>query len=427
MKVCVFGLWHLGSVTAACLADAGHYVVGLDPNEHTISDLNRAQPPLFEPGLADLVRKGIDAERLLFTSDPQDAIGDAEVVWVTFDTPVDEDDNADVESVVTQIESIFPLLKNGAVVLLSSQLPVGTAKRLEDSYAASENTANVVFAVSPENLRLVKAIQVFTEPDRVVIGVRDEATRTRLTELFAPITDNIEWMSVESAEMTKHALNAFLATSVAFANEVAALCEQVGAEAKEVERGLKSESRIGPGAYLGPGGAFAGGTLARDIAFLGSLAGEHDLSLPLLSAVPDSNNAHKLWAVRRLRELLNGLGGKHVAMLGLTYKPGTDTLRRSLAVEMAKELVTNGAMVHAHDPAVTALPDGLNEFIELYETVDAALDNASAVVIATQWPDYRDLPAEVFSGKVVLDANGFLRDALADAPDVQYLSVGKAK
>lgn len=424
MKICVFGLWHLGTVTAACLAQAGHYVVGLDPDEARVSDLNRAQPPIYEPGLADLVQRGIRGERLMFTTEAKDAIRDADIVWVTFDTPVDENDVADVDYVTDHVEGIFPYLKYDAVVLLSSQLPVGTARSLAQEYADHGNPAPVSFAVSPENLRLGKAIEVFTNPDRVVVGLQDEAARAPIAEMFTPITDRIEWMSAESAEMTKHALNAFLATSVAFANEVATLCEQVGADAKEVERGLKTERRIGPGAYLGPGGAFSGGTLARDMAFLAALAARHDLMLPLVAAVPHSNDAHKLWAVRRLETLFTTLQGRHVTLLGLTYKPGTDTLRRSLAVDIAKALVTSGAMVHAHDPAVKELPDALNEFIALHDNVADAVNSASAVVIATPWDDYRNLPAGTFGGRIVLDANGFLRSKLEGAPDVQYYSVG---
>lgn len=426
MKVCVLGLWHLGTVTAACLADAGHQVVGLDPDEEVISDLNRATPPLFEPGLSELVKKSIDAERILFTTDAEDAVKDADVVWVTFDTPVDENDRANVDYVTDHIEGIYAYLKDGAVVLVSSQLPVGTASTLEDAYTQHGNTAKVSFAVSPENLRLGKAIEVFTNPDRVVVGVRDERTRAVITELLQPITDRIEWMSVESAEMTKHALNAFLAMSVTFANEIAAICERVGADAKEVERGLKSEQRIGSKAYLGPGGAFSGGTLARDIQFLGNLAGQHKLDAHLLRSVKISNDAHKLWAVQRLQSLRGELSGMTVAVLGLTYKPGTDTLRRSLAVEIAKTLVTYGIMVHAYDPAVSALPDSLNEFIQLDSSAADAIQAADAVVIATQWPDFKALDAALFADKIVLDANGFLRDLLQSQADVSYYAVGQS-
>ena len=274
MKVAVLGLWHLGSVTAACLAAAGHSVSAFDPAPGTVAALAAGRLPVAEPGLAELITRGIQLGALRFTSDLPAAVRDAEVVWITFDTPVDEDDVADVAFVERQVEAAFPYLAEGSVVLCSSQLPVGTIGRLEQAWLRAAGGRTVSFACSPENLRLGKAIDVFTNPDRIIVGVRDDRTRARVQALLQPITDRIEWMSVESAEMTKHAVNAFLATSVTFINELAALCERTGADAKEVERGLKTERRIGPHAYLSPGGAFAGGTLARDVTFLRSLGSD---------------------------------------------------------------------------------------------------------------------------------------------------------
>jgi len=251
MKVCVLGLWHLGTVTAACLASGGHQVTGLDYDETVITNLKNGKPPLFEPGLEDLVNKGLASDLLDFSTNLAESVQGAQVIWVAYDTPVDDEDNADVEYVIERVSRLFPRLEAGQYILISSQLPVGTSKHLETMFAQSHPGVNVSFSYSPENLRLGKAISVFTQPDRVVIGTRSEDSRKVFAELLAPFTDRIEWMSVESAEMTKHALNAFLATSVTFINEIASICEQVGADAKEVERGLKSETRIGPKAYLG--------------------------------------------------------------------------------------------------------------------------------------------------------------------------------
>ena len=265
MRVCVQGLWHLGSVTAACLASVGHEIVGLDSDQTVISSLNEGKAPLFEPDLNPLITEGIQSGRLRFTSDMSTACKDAEILWVTFDTPVDDDDVADVNFVLNQVKSAVMLLSDGALVLVSSQLPVGSIAALENFIKEIAPNKHISFASSPENLRLGKALNVFLHPDRIIVGTRSAEDRIALEKLLSPITEKIEWMSVESAEMTKHAINAFLATSVTFANEIAAICELVGADAKEVERGLKSESRVGPKAYLSPGGPFAGGTLARDI------------------------------------------------------------------------------------------------------------------------------------------------------------------
>jgi UDPglucose 6-dehydrogenase len=412
MNVLVHGLWHLGSVTAACLAAAGHHVIGLDDN---VDKLRDGKAPIAEPGLDELIAK--NKARLEFTTDAA-AASRADVAWVTFDTPVDADDNADVQFVIDRVAAMLKHLRPGTVVIVSSQLPVGSVARLEAL------RPDVRFAASPENLRLGKAIAVFSDPDRVIVGVRDDATKAVITELLAPITAKIEWMSVESAEMTKHAINAFLALSVTFANELASVCERVGADAKQVERGLKTESRIGPKAYLAPGGAFAGGTLARDVAFLTAIGGEHGLALPLLSGVRPSNEAHKKWALRRLTDRLGSLAGKTVAVWGLTYKPGTDTLRRSASVELCRDLVNAGATVIAWDPAVRDVGDLP---IKLASSAAAALAGASALVIATEWPELAqvDLAAALpaMHNRLVLDANRFLAKQFA-SQNAEYYAVG---
>jgi len=430
MNVAVIGLWHLGTVTAACLAAAGHEVTGLDFEPARVENLAGGVPPLFEPGLEDLVRAGLASGRLRFTTDPAVALSDADVVWVAYDTPVDDEDRADVGYVVERVTKVFPDLQDGAVVLLSSQLPVGTTRRLEEAFAAVGQGRSVGFAYSPENLRLGKAISAFTRPDRVVVGARSPAARERIAALLCSFTDRIEWMSVESAEMTKHALNAFLATSVAFINEIAALCEQVGADASEVEQGLKSESRIGPKAYLSPGAAFAGGTLARDVVFLSQLGRMHNLPAHLLAAVKESNDAHRQWAQRRLDQLLGGVAGKTLAIWGLTYKPGTDTLRRSSAVELGQWVTEHGGIVRAHDPAIKQLPSELAEHLHLAEDALSAVDGASALVVATPWPEYRQVDAGAVAvrmmRRLVLDPNRFLGDTLGTCTSIEYVSVGKA-
>jgi UDPglucose 6-dehydrogenase len=422
VKVCVAGLWHLGTVTAACLAAAGHEVTGWDADRATIARLQKNEPPVFEPGLAELVTRGAADGNLRFTTDAKDALRNAEVVWIAYDTPVDDDDNADIAFVMDSVASLLPDVAPAALVLISSQLPVGSTRAMEQRAGRNDLT----FAYSPENLRLGKAIEVFTKPDRIVAGVRNERDRDRIASLLQPFTERIEWMSVESAEMTKHALNAFLATSVAFINEIAAVCEQVGADAREVERGLKSEQRIGPKAYLGPGGAFAGGTLARDIVFLSDVGRRHGVATNLISGVKASNDAHRGWARRRLQELLGDLTGVRIAIWGLTYKPGTDTLRRSSSVELCSWLASQRAEVAAHDPAVKAIDV---EGVELCATALEAARDAQALVVMTEWPEYKtvdgDSIAEALSGRrLVLDANRFLAVQLAAHPRITYATVG---
>jgi UDPglucose 6-dehydrogenase len=427
MRICVFGLWHLGSVTAACLAQAGHEVVGLDPDPQNIARLRRGEPPLFEPGLKDLIATGLSSSRLRFETDAALAVANADVVWVAFDTPVDDNDVPQVSAVVDPVTRLLGLLPDRCLVLLSSQVPVGTTRRLAEA-AAHAGRTDLTFGYSPENLRLGKALEVFTRPDRVVVGLQFEADRDKISAMLVPFTTNIIWMGLEAAEMTKHAINAFLATSVAFMNEIATICEMVGADAKEVERGLKSEQRIGPAAYLSPGGAFAGGTLARDIATLADLGRDRGVPVALVSAVQESNSRHQSWPLRKLRERLGTLAGRRVALLGLTYKPGTDTLRRSAAVELALTLRSEGATVVAFDPVVRTLPDELAGQIELASSPAAALAQADAAVLMTPWPEFRDLSwSELvlsMASPTIVDANWFLAQVLRKQPGIAYAAVG---
>jgi len=430
MNVCVFGLWHLGTVTAACLAEMGHSVTGLDFDAGRVQHLAQGTPPLFEPGLEALVKSGLARGTLTVTDDAAAAVRDADVVWITIDTPVDEEDRADVDAVVGAVARLFPHLRHDSVVVVSSQLPVGSTRRLENMFAAAAAGRSVGFACLPENLRLGAAIDVFMRPDRVVAGVRGERGRARILELLPSLSDRIVWMSVESAEMTKHAINAFLATSVTFANEIAAICEQVGADAAEVERGLKTDMRIGPKAYLAPGGAFAGGTLARDVVYLAGLGAALSVPVDLLASVQSSNDRHRTWPQRRLTQALGGVRGRTIAVWGLTYKPGTDTLRRSSAVTLCAWLDAEGAHVRAHDPVVPRSAPELPAAIEIAPSALDAVAGADALVVSTAWPEYRAVAAgavkERMTGTLVLDVNRFLAATLGAEPGFRYVSVGKA-
>ncbi len=424
MKVTVFGLWHLGCVTAACLASAAHRVIGLDEDPELVAALREGRAPLHEPGLDDLIGAGLTSGRLSFTDDPAAALADAEVVWLTIDTPVDDDDNADTGSVRCRVEALRGLVPENAILLVSSQLPTGSTRALA-------TTLGVRGASSPENLRLGKAIDAFLHPERVVVGVDHDHDRERLSTLLAPFGDRIEWMSIESAEMTKHALNGFLATSVTFANELARLCERVGADAKEVERGLKSEGRIGPKAYLAPGAAFAGGTLARDVRYLQAFGREHEVETPFFDGLLMSNEAHKEWIRDHIARAVDGLEAPVVAVLGLTYKPGTSTLRRSLAMELCAWLGERGIAVQAHDPEVSELGVDPPATTTLAPDARAALAGADVAVVATEWPVFRELAAADFTDTMrhahVIDQNWFLADVLAGHPGTTYAATGRGR
>jgi UDPglucose 6-dehydrogenase len=420
-KIVVLGLWHLGCVTAVCCAR--HFqVVGVDFDKENIAKLNAGKAPLLEPGLDELITRGIAAKRLSFTTDAQTACANADVLWLCYDTPVNENDESDVELVLENLRKALPHLPKGALVLISAQLPVGTCAKLEKEFPQYH------FACSPENLRLGKAIDSFEKAERVIVGVRDDAKKPLLEKLFAPFTRQILFMRTESAEMVKHALNSFLALSIAFINEIARLCEKVGADAKEVSQGLKSEPRIGPRAYLGPGGPFAGGTLARDVVTLTKLAGAKGESISLIPAIKQSNDLHRGWALARLQSQVDNLRGKKIAVLGLTYTTNTNTLRRSAAMELCKKLLEAGADVSAFDPAVKELPEELSS-ISLKGSVAEALKGADAAVVCTEWPQFRQADwhkvITQMRGKIFIDANRFLGNELKSIVGVGHFSVGQ--
>jgi UDPglucose 6-dehydrogenase len=421
MNICVLGLWHLGTVTAACCAR--HFnVVGLDFEAANIQRLSAGQAPLLEPGLNELLAAGLAAKRLAFTTDPKVACAKADVLWLTYDTPVNEDDESDVDFVLGNLRRALPALTAGALVLISAQLPVGTCAKLEKEFP------QFAFAYSPENLRLGKAIDAFEKADRAVVGIRNDAKKALLEQIFKPFAAQTIFMRTESAEMVKHALNSFLALSITFINEIARLCEHTGADAKEVSVGLKSEARIGAKAYLGPGGPFAGGTLARDVVTLSKLGVAQGEKISVIPAIKESNDLHRGWAFRRLQSRLGSLRGRKIAVLGLTYTTNTDTLRRSAAVELCQQLVAAGAAVSAVDPAVKKLPDELAA-ISLAPDLASALAGADAAAVCTEWPQFRqaDWPKILpqMRQPIVVDANRFLEKELKTLPGLEHLSVGR--
>lgn len=426
LRIATYGMWHLGCVTAACLAEADHAVIGLDPDDGLVEKLKQGQPPLHEPGLAELIRTGLDAGNLHFTTSPAEALADADVLWVTFDTPVNDQDVADVAYVRQKLDSIADSLPPGLLVLISSQVPVGFTRSLEEAWTGR----GLRFAVSPENLRLGKALDVFRNSERVIVGFRDDSARELLAHIFNRFTSRIEWMSIESAEMTKHAINAFLATSVAFINEIGRLCEVTGADAREVERGLKSEARIGPKAYLSPGAAFAGGTLARDLRFLAQHGKKHRVATPFFKGVVESNDVHKGWVREHIYHLLAENERPVVAMLGLTYKPGTSTLRRSTAIDLCHWLNERGVIVQAHDPAIAELPEELRSVMKLTSSPTEALNGADLAIVATEWPEFRLLRAEdvlkAMNQPCIIDPSYFLATEFGRVPGIKYIATGRA-
>jgi UDPglucose 6-dehydrogenase len=430
MTVYVYGLWHLGTVTAACLASRGIATVGLAETPEAAAELNAGKAPLFEPGLDALLAQGLQDGTLSFTDDVA-AVSRADLLWVNFDTPVDDDDIADVGYVLGRVRRTFPYLRDGAVALISSQVPVGSTALLEHDFAAVAKGRRVSFAYSPENLRLGDAIRVFTQSERIVIGVRSDDARKVIEPVLKPFCDILLWTRVESAEMVKHALNSYLAACVTFTNEIATICESVSADMSEVEAALRLDPRIGKKAYVRAGSAFGGGTLARDVQFLKSIAKDGDVRVPVLAAVLESNEHHKGWVVRHLRRQLGSLAGKKVGVLGLAYKAETDAIRRSVAIEVIEELVAEDADVTVFDPKVAALPEPLSSAVTIASSADAVFKGSEAVVLATEWPQFRELDFATLvpsmKRAMLIDQNAFASKQLADLSELDYIVAGKVR
>jgi UDPglucose 6-dehydrogenase len=431
MKVCVYGLWHLGTVTAACLASRGTTTVGLAETVEAGRELNAGKAPLFEPGLDALLTEGLQSGALHFTHDIAAAVSSADLVWVNFDTPVDDDDVADVDYVLDRVRLTFSHLRDGSVVLISSQLPVGSTRRLEDEFAAVAEGRKVSFGYSPENLRLGDAIRVFTEPERIIIGIRGEDARKVIEPVLKPFCQTLLWTRVESAEMVKHALNSYLATCVTFTNEIASICESVAADMSEVEAALRLDPRIGKKAYVRAGSAFGGGTLARDVQYLKAIAQNRNTRVPVLTAVLESNDHHKGWVVRHLRGQLGALAGKKIGVLGLAYKAGTDAIRRSVAIEVIEQLIAEGADVTVFDPKVAKLPEPLASALTIAGSADMVFRGSEAVVLATEWPEFRELNyAALVPGMkraLLIDQNAFVAKAVSGLSMLDYIIAGKVR
>jgi UDPglucose 6-dehydrogenase len=401
MKIAVLGLWHQGVVGAACLVDMGHEVVGADSDADRIARLRHGRAPLFEPGLDALLAKGVDSGRLAFTTDRAAAVRDAAYVFAMFDTPVDENDDSDLTEIFETFKAIAKALQPGATILVSAQVPVGTCDALAGVLCEVETTCSAKIAYMPENLRLGQAIERFMAPPLPVIGADDATTFERLLVVLGPLAREWHRVTLRTAEMVKHALNGFLGLSICFANELGNICDGVGADGKRVGELLRLEPRVGSKAMLLPGLGFSGGTLARDMQTLRRLGRRFNLDTPLLDGAWKANTEQNRLVLRKLSRVIPQLQGARVAVLGLTYKPDTSTLRRSAAIEVIADLLQAGAVVNAHDPRADREELKAHTGFTFFEDLLAAVGGVEALVLMTPWKDYQDIDFETVRHRMV--------------------------
>jgi UDPglucose 6-dehydrogenase len=410
MKIAVVGTGYVGLVTGTCLAETGNNVTCVDINKAKVEQMKNGKIPIYEPGLDILFHRNIEQKRLFFTTDLAQAIKEAKIIFLALPTPPGEDGSADLSYVLGAARDIAKLVTDYKVVVTKSTVPVGTADRVKAAF--TEHTAVEVDVVSnPEFLREGVAVEDFMKPDRVVVGTSSARARKLMEELYAPYVRSgnpIIFMDERSSELTKYAANSFLATKITFMNEVANLCERVGADVDNVRKGIGADARIGK-RFLFPGVGYGGSCFPKDVQALAKSANEYDYDFQILNSVMEVNERQKTVIVDKMRAYYKGnLKGKKFALWGLAFKPETDDIREAPALYIIDELVKDGAKVTAYDPeAIENVRRMKGDVIAYAENPYEALTDADALIIVTEWqlfrnPDF-DLMEKNLKSKVIFD------------------------
>jgi UDPglucose 6-dehydrogenase len=429
----MIGAGYVGLVSGACFADFGHQVTCIDKDAVRIAALKRGEIPIFEPGLPELVESNVAQGRLEFAAEAS-SVGDAEAIFIAVGTPSRRGDgHADLSFVHQAAREIAPLLSRTAIVITKSTVPVGTGDEIENILRENRPDAEIQVVSNPEFLREGAAIQDFKHPDRIVVGSDDDRARKVLAEIYRPLYLNappIIYVNRRTAELIKYASNAFLATKITFINEMADLCEQVGADVQEVARGMGLDNRIGA-KFLHAGPGFGGSCFPKDTSALIKTAQDHGVPLRLVEAVSAVNEQRKRAMARKVVQALGGsVRGKTVAVLGLTFKPNTDDTRDSPAIPLITALHDLGATVRGYDPAGMEqakphLPD-----VRYCQSAYSAADGADAIVIATEWEQFRALDLSrlkrLMTQPVVIDLRNIYRDDEMRRAAFRYVPIGRA-
>jgi UDPglucose 6-dehydrogenase len=433
MKIAVVGTGYVGLVTGTCFAETGNDVTCVDIDKKKVEKLSSGTITIYEPGLEKLFLRNVKEERLRFTTSLSEGIRDAEIVFLALPTPPGEDGSADLKYILGVAKDLGELMTDYKVIVDKSTVPVGTAEKV---YAAIAKTYVGDFDVvsNPEFLREGVAVEDFMKPDRVVIGAGSERARKVMGELYAPFVRSgnpIIFMDVRSAELTKYAANSFLATKISFMNEVAQLCERLGADVDMVRRGIGSDDRIGK-RFLFPGIGYGGSCFPKDVQALVKSSKEVDYDFQILNAVMDVNEKQKLHLLPKIKRYFkNNLKGKRFALWGLAFKPNTDDIREAPALYIIDELIKEGAAICAYDPeAMNNVRALLGDKIQYADNQYDCLDGADALIIATEWNEFRTPNflkiVTALRNKVIFDGrNLFETDAIKEL-GFYYESVGRS-
>src|SRR3989344_1417757 len=424
LNIGVLGLWHLGCIYATSFAKLGFNVTGYDENKKIIDDLMTGKPPLYEPGLDDLLRNHLN-KNLRFSKDSKDAIGKKKYLFVTLDVPFNDKDEIDLALLNKLFNILYEYISPHTTVVISSQVPVGTCRNLQEKLNKLKKKTSVIYF--PENLRLGSAFKSFLEPDRIILG-GDKKTAEKFITDFEFKKIPCFYMDWESAEMSKHALNAYLATCISFSSELGDICELVGANMDDVVRALKSEKRVSTNAPLDPGLGFAGGTLGRDIKTLTKISKKYGYKLIFLKSVYKVNKNRIDYLIAKIEKILGKIEGKKIGILGLTYKPGTNTLRRSMSLELAKKIAKHGVKINAFDPMVSDVINSF-EFIKVEKKLEAFFKDLDIAILMTEWLEFRNEKVLentlLMKNKVIIDTKNFLDKKLYEKHEVKLIRVGE--
>jgi UDPglucose 6-dehydrogenase len=434
MRIAMIGTGYVGLVSGACFADFGHRVCCVDKDSAKIEGLDAGRMPIWEPGLEAIVKSNAERGRLTFTTDLSSAVQNAEAVFIAVGTPARRGDgHADLTFVFDAVRELAGVIKAGAVVVTKSTVPVGTGDRIEE-ILRGEGASEVSVASNPEFLREGAAIADFKHPDRIVVGAEDEHAREVLKEIYRPLFLNrapILFTSRRTAELTKYAANAFLAVKISFINEIADLCEAVDADVQDIARGIGLDNRIGP-KFLHAGPGYGGSCFPKDTLALLQTADKFGVEQRIVRTTVEVNDDRKHRMVERVARALGGeVAGKRIGVLGLAFKPNTDDMREAPSIPLIEGLVERGAEVSAFDPVARAQAERFFTGIEFAPDAYAAAAGADAVVIVTEWDEFRALDLDKIGqslrGKVLVDLRNVYDREEAERAGLAYFGIGRGR
>ncbi|MFT7900761.1 UDP-glucose/GDP-mannose dehydrogenase family protein [Tenacibaculum ascidiaceicola] len=440
MKLSVIGTGYVGLVSGTCFSEMGNKVICVDIDQEKINKLHQGIIPIYEPGLEKMVLKNVEKQNLFFTTKLEEAINKSEIVFIAVGTPMGEDGSADLQHVLAVAKEIGQKMNNRLIVVDKSTVPIGTADKVKTTIQAEldKRNATLEFDVvsNPEFLKEGDAINDFMKPDRVVIGAESDYAFDKMRQLYTPFTMSHERfiaMDVRSAEMTKYAANAMLATKISFMNEMANICERVGADVNNVRAGIGSDSRIGY-SFIYPGAGYGGSCFPKDVKALKKIAEENGYEAKLITSVEEVNNRQKfVIADKIINKFGEDLSGKTFGLWGLAFKPGTDDMREAPAIYVVKELVKRGAKVQAYDPK--AMEEAQHFYLKDVENIDyknakyEVLDNADALILLTEWkefrsPDFSEIEKQL-KAPVIFDGRNQYTTYGLEEKGFEYYQIGK--